>query len=188
MHLPYTGNDQHVITGFHNPYDTIIANAEHSCVNSLFIYFCLILDVDARSINHHFRCRCAKIGDGLRFGFCTHGIRQTHAVIAPGDAALVDDFGHLAQTLEWRLSLALCVTPRRQCRSRSSCDRRKYTPSTCFATSADRGVPTRSRCGPGTHPVASHRWVLHDRTSPAQHHALHASYWSLHLLLCRSRQ
>ena len=26
--------------------------------------FCLVLDVDPRSTNHHFRCRCANIGDG----------------------------------------------------------------------------------------------------------------------------
>ena len=50
--------------------------------------FCLVLDVDTRSTNHHFRCRCAKIGDGLRFGFCMHEFRQTHAVIVP----VVDDF------------------------------------------------------------------------------------------------
>ena len=59
-------------------------------------------------------------------------------------------FGHFRHTLACRLSLAFCVTPRRHRRSRSSCERRAYTCLTCSATSADRGVPTWSRCGPGS--------------------------------------
>ena len=58
-------------------------------------------------------------------------------------------FGHLAHTFEWMLSLAFCVTPPRQRRSRSLWPRRVYIGFTHAATSGQRGELTCWQWGPG---------------------------------------
>ena len=44
---------------------------------------------------------------------------------------------------------------------RSTCDRRVYTSLTCFATPGDNGVPTFTRLGPGSCPMASVLSYIH---------------------------